>query len=103
PGVSSVFDVPEDSVSRCAAELSQARRVVLDARPLHEAIDAAAQEWPTAAKPQAPVLRVAATSVEPGRVKPAAPPEFATTPPTLELIELPELGTPADEAGPVVE
>ena len=103
PAVLALFDVAEKSFRGWVDELRQTRRVVLDARALHEAIDAAAQEWPTAAKPQAPVLRVAATSVEPGRVKPAAPPEFATTPPTLELIELPELGTPADEAGPVVE
>ena len=100
PAVLALFDVAEKSFCGWVDELRQTRRVVLDARALHEAIDAAAQEWPTAAKPQAPVLRVAATSVEPGRVKPAAPPEFATTPPTLELIELPEFGTPADEAWP---
>src|SRR5207302_8686038 len=75
-----------------------------DARTLHNAIDAVTKEWPTGAKPYAPVLRVAASSAEPRPVIPTPPVDFiATIVPTLELIELPELGATAKDDGPAVE
>jgi chemosensory pili system protein ChpA (sensor histidine kinase/response regulator) len=104
PAVLALFDVAEKSFRGWVDELRQTRRVVADAQALHNAIDAVTQEWPSGAKPQAPVLRVAATSAEARQVIPATPADFAaTTLPTLELIELPELGAAAEADGPAVE
>ncbi|HEY3179937.1 MAG TPA: Hpt domain-containing protein [Casimicrobiaceae bacterium] len=104
PAVLALFDVAEKNFRGWIDELRQTRSVAPDARALHEAIDAVAQEWPSAAKPQAPVLRVAATSAEPKAITTAEPTgSTATTIPTLELIELPELGTAADDDGPAVD
>jgi chemosensory pili system protein ChpA (sensor histidine kinase/response regulator) len=104
PAVLALVDVAEKSFRGWVDELRQTRRVLPDARALHDAIDAATQKWPNGAKPQAPLLRVAATSAEPRPVTPTTPVDFvATTLPTLELIELPELGAAAEDAGPAVE
>ena len=104
PAVLALIDVAEKSFRGWVGELRQTRRVVADAQPLHSAIDAVTQEWPSRPKPQAPVLRMAATSTEPRPDMPATPVDFPTmTLPTLELIELPEVGAAAEAEGPAVE
>src|SRR5437762_612912 len=104
PAVLALVAVAEKSFRGWVDELRQVRRVVPDARALHNAIDAVTQEWPTGAKPHAPVLRVAASSAEPRPVITTPPVDFtATIVPTLELIELPELGATAKDDGPAVE
>ena len=98
PAVLALFDVAGKSFRGWVDELKQSRRVTIDAGPLHEAIDAVTQEWPSSGK--TPILRVAATTAEP---KPAPPIEAVTAPPPLELVELPALGAPTLDDEPIVE
>ena len=100
PAVLTLFEVAERCFRGWVDELKQTRRVTTDARPLHEAIAAVVQEWPSGAKAQPPVLRVAATTAEPKSPAPIEPP---AQPPVLELVELPDLGAAAHDDEPAVD